>query len=546
MADRNGYIGRAPGDSTVQIARQKWTASGVTTNFTFTSGYTPGLIDVYLNGSKLIDVEDYAASGGGVISLGTPAADGDVVEAVAYKAFNLGLVNQTTGDFTVGGNLSVTGNIVNPSGIGTDYIITGYAATFNNTTNIKTLNVSGVSTFAGKANFSGDVAIGGTLTYEDVTNIDSVGLITARAGVIVVGGGVSIAAGGLNVTAGVATFTGNIDANGNLDVDGHTDLDNVNVAGAITATTFSGNATGLSATASVNSSGVGTFGSLGGYNDSVAGIGSTFAQIYNVKVITKTADHRYYGTGESVGYTLDGIESPFITLTPGRTYRFLQNDSSNNSHAIIFYLEAARNTEYTGGVTYYADGVKTTSAAYDSAFNAASARWTEIFVQDSSPQVLYYQCYNHGYMGNAVSCNSNTVYTGIGNTVMLNGFLKEKVNIVNGKLSENLQINLDDGMIHHFRVQESATSTPNIMSNVGINTVMNVGDTLSVSLATSSHSSAYSAHITIDGTAVTEFWNGGPPSGGNSAGRDLYTYNITKMDDAQFIVYGNVNNYTSS
>ena len=48
----------------------------------------------------------------------------------------------------------------------------------------------------------------------------------------------------------------------------------------------SGNATGLSATASVNSSGVGTFGSLGGYNDSVAGIGSTFAQIYNVKVIT--------------------------------------------------------------------------------------------------------------------------------------------------------------------------------------------------------------------------------------------------------------------
>ena len=240
----------------------------------------------------------------------------------------------------------------------------------------------------------------------------------------------------------------------------------------------------------MNSSGVGTFGSLGGYNDSVAGIGSTFAQIYTVKVITKTADHRYYGSGSSSGYTIDGIESPFITLTPGRTYRFLQNDSSNNSHPIIFYLEAAKNTEYTGGVTYYADGVRTTSAAYDTAFNAASARWTEIFVQDSSPQVLYYQCENHDYMGNAVSCNSNTVYTGIGNTVMLNGFLKEKVNIVNGKLSENLQINLDDGMIHHFRVQESATSTPNIMSNVGINTVMNEGATLSDSLATSSQSSA--------------------------------------------------------
>ena len=39
------------------------------------------------------------------------------------------------------------------------------------------LNVTGVTTF------TGDVSIGGTLTYEDVTNIDSVGLITARDGI---------------------------------------------------------------------------------------------------------------------------------------------------------------------------------------------------------------------------------------------------------------------------------------------------------------------------------------------------------------------------
>ena len=40
--------------------------------------------------------------------------------------------------------------------------------------------------------FSGNVSVGGTLTYDDVTNIDSVGLITARKGI--------------NVTAGVSTF----------------------------------------------------------------------------------------------------------------------------------------------------------------------------------------------------------------------------------------------------------------------------------------------------------------------------------------------------
>ena len=42
------------------------------------------------------------------------------------------------------------------------------------------------------ASFSGNVSIGGTLTYEDVTNIDSVGLITARSGIVVTGGSVGI------------------------------------------------------------------------------------------------------------------------------------------------------------------------------------------------------------------------------------------------------------------------------------------------------------------------------------------------------------------
>ena len=43
------------------------------------------------------------------------------------------------------------------------------------------INVSGDSTF------NGNVSIGGTLTYEDVTNVDSIGIITARSGINVTG-----------------------------------------------------------------------------------------------------------------------------------------------------------------------------------------------------------------------------------------------------------------------------------------------------------------------------------------------------------------------
>ena len=63
---------------------------------------------------------------------------------------------------------NITSHNVHSSGIIT---ATRFDGPFTN------LNVTGVTTF------SGDVSIGGTLTYEDVTNIDSVGLITARDGI---------------------------------------------------------------------------------------------------------------------------------------------------------------------------------------------------------------------------------------------------------------------------------------------------------------------------------------------------------------------------
>ena len=89
MADRNGYIGRAPGDSSVVISRQIFNPTGVTTDFTFASGYTVGYLDLYLNGTRLIEGPDYAATDGETISLISAAVNGDVLEGVAYKAFNL-------------------------------------------------------------------------------------------------------------------------------------------------------------------------------------------------------------------------------------------------------------------------------------------------------------------------------------------------------------------------------------------------------------------------------------------------------------------------
>ena len=77
-----------------------------------------------------------------------------------------------------------------------------------NVTTIKS-RVGGAPTFAeglvssGISTFSSNVTIGGTLTYDDVTNIDSVGLITAQGGINGSGGNVKVNAGIVTVGAGV-------------------------------------------------------------------------------------------------------------------------------------------------------------------------------------------------------------------------------------------------------------------------------------------------------------------------------------------------------
>ena len=61
----------------------------------------------------------------------------------------------------------------------------------SNTSNVVEdgMYVTGISTF------TGNVTVGGTLTYDDVTNIDSGGLITARGGIHLTSNGINVAAG---------------------------------------------------------------------------------------------------------------------------------------------------------------------------------------------------------------------------------------------------------------------------------------------------------------------------------------------------------------
>ena len=160
---------------------------------------------------------------------------------------------------------------------------------------------------------------------------------------------------------------------------------------------------------------------ISGFNRLQAPHGGTTT--IEVKVATKVSgQHRYHGSGSSLGYVLDDVQSPFLTLTPGRTYRFDTSDSSNSGHPFRFYLDVDKTYAYTTGVTVA--GTAGNSGSY-----------TEITISDTTPDVLHYQCSAHGKMGNAVTTNSNTVNTP--HDAVFEGLLNAKGNVDLGDSSSD-------------------------------------------------------------------------------------------------------------
>ena len=326
------------------------------------------------------DVTTRNLSASGITTLGTVEVSSGIITAVSGVVTYYGDGSQLTNLPSSGLNeireegsvvgssiesLNFVGNNITVSAAGTASTITS-----SDTPTFNTLAVSGVSTFTGAIDANGSLDVDGHTELDDVN------------------------------VSGVSTFTGAIDANGSLDVDGHTELDDVNVSGAITATTFTGNLAGtVNTAAQPNITSLGTLTELGvtGITSSSAFADFDYLQApfgstvtFTVAVVSKDSSHRYNGTGSGFGYSINGVQAPFLTLTPGRTYRFT-NDNTG-SHPLKFYLEADKTTEYTSGVSF-------------------QNTYTEIVVSDQTPTVLHYQCTAHNYMGNAIQVNSNVVNT---------------------------------------------------------------------------------------------------------------------------------------
>jgi hypothetical protein len=263
--------------------------------------------------------------------------------------------------------------VVNPNGlvgIGTsiprEFLDVHGTAKITGLVTARNLAVTGVSTFYS------DVKIGSGISFNASTGIVSatkfVGDATGLTNIYAIAvDGWYINAGNISTTFKVGI--GTTFPSSQLDVVG-----DVKVSGIITALGF------------------------GGYQVLV-GTESSAIKTFSVKVASKTSNHRYTGTGFANAYFIDDIESPFLTLLPGKTYIFDQSDGSNGGNRLLFYLEADRTTPYNTNVT--------TTPQVPGTFGS----YTQIIVTDTTPVVLHYQSSSSAYMGNAAQFNSNIVNT---------------------------------------------------------------------------------------------------------------------------------------
>lgn len=124
----------------------------------------------------------------------------------------------------------------------------------------------------------------------------------------------------------------------------------------------------------------------------------------------------------------------------------------------------------------------------------------------------------------------------------------EKVNIVAGAANATSNIDVKTAAVWLFTSNSSGTWTHNIRgdASTSLNSMMAIGQKLTVVvISTQNSTSNYTANITIDGAAQTEYFLGGSaPSSGGGSGYDLYNWDIIKTADATFTVLANAKSNT--
>ena len=261
-------------------------------------------------------------------------------------------------------------------------------------TNLDNVSVAGVSTFSGNADFSagidvtgnatvsGNLSVGGVLTYEDVTNVDSVGIVTARAGVFIPDnqtlkiGNTSagpdltiehVSSGNYNriISTGYLQYRATshffndqasnfnfirlenkrVDLRYNGSKKLTTETSGVNITGICTATTFSGSGASLTSLPAANLSG--TAAAINGSNITNVNA-ATVGGIAAGSFLRSDANDVFNCNGNNIAFDFDTAGRDSINFTMNSSLRFQLIHDNNGDDIDIVKHNSAANIKIAG------------------------------------------------------------------------------------------------------------------------------------------------------------------------------------------------------
>ena len=419
---------------------------------------------------------------------------------------------------------NITGSAVTFSGLSQ---ITN--ATDSTSTTTGSLVVTGGVGIAKNVYIGAGLSIAGTLTYEDVTNVDSVGLITAKSGVNISGGELKVGSAVTVSGVGVATFIGA-----------------AGVAVTITPSTgkvqatalegpLTGNVTG-NLTGTVNTAAQTSITSVG----TLAGLTVGSAGEFKVGTALTMASTSGVATFSNEVYLANPADSAKYIQWQPASDRLIAFDSTKfvagSSADLSIYHDGTNSIidNTTGMLQLRADSFRL--------YNQAGSENMIDGTANGSVKIYY----DNGARYETTGAGSTSVGISTVQDFSSLGMLKERVTVVANKLSAGVNINLEAGNVWYYSTNETTTATPNIRyaSNKTLNNAMLIGDTVSVTIIYKPNGAGYYAALTVDDSGVTEEWLGGSaPSAANAGGYDILTHTLLKTAANTWICLSNVQNF---